>query len=143
MKNIFFPVCALLFASACEMETFRERGLLGVAMESGQPKKESLPDFGLNRLMSDPPVPARQAYAVCEPQARNARQGASNSYSNQRAQPKQFDCNRDYWGNYSCETSTSGGLWSGLNQGLGSSMAGKSAYSSVMASCLASYGWSQ
>lgn len=143
MRHLIVWAVGIVFLSACQYDTFRDKGLLGVMMESSQPNKLDLPDFGMKKIISNPSVPASQAYAICEPQARNARRGASNSYASASAKPQQFNCEKDYWGNYNCLSSPTGGVWSGINEGLGSSQAGSSAYTSVMDSCLAVYGWTQ
>lgn len=128
--------------TSCVAEDVRDKGLLRVMAESNQPSKASLTDYGLTRIVESPSIPANQAHAICEPQAMNAKRQASAGYS-EPSKPQSYNCNQDYFGNYDCSPTSSGGAWAGINQGLGASQSGWASYNSVLDSCLASYGWSQ
>jgi peptidoglycan hydrolase-like protein with peptidoglycan-binding domain len=115
-----------------------------------KPKKAHVPkrvqpsqnSYGLTAIISNPTLPADQAMAVCRPQAEVAKSQARSSY---RPSNTGFSssCRKDYFGNYSCSgrNTLSGGKWGGILSALETSDAGKNAYSSVLESCLASYGW--
>ena len=132
----------LMLLASCVGDDVRDKGLLGVMIESNQPSKASLTDYGLTRLVANPSVEARQAFAICEPQASNAKRQASSGYEG-TSRPTNYNCERDYWGNYDCSSGPTGGVWAGINDGLGAAQSGRAAYDSVLDSCLATYGWSQ
>lgn len=142
MRKQYLAAVIFMSLSSCVAEDVRDKGLIGVMIESNQPSKASLTDYGLTRIVANPSVPANQAFAICEPQAMNAKRQASAGYS-VSSKPQSYNCNQDYWGNYDCSPTASGGAWAGINEGLGANQSGRAAYDSVLDSCLASYGWSQ
>jgi hypothetical protein len=100
---------------------------------------------GLTSIIPNPQTPANQALAICRPQANAAKSQASSQASRpSRSSSYDTSCRRDYFGNYDCtsrESSGGGGFWGGVADGMASSGSGRTAYNSVLSSCLATYGW--
>lgn len=118
--------------------------------ESKQPVRTATPSVnvnnsGLTAIIANPQTSANAALAICRPQANDAKRQAINQV-NQSSRPSSYDttCRRDYFGNYDCnsqERRPSGGFMAGLARGVAEASSGRSAYNSVLASCLADYGW--
>ena len=131
MRKQLAASVTLLVLASCVGDDVRDKGLLGVMIESNQPSKASLTDYGLSRLVENPSVPARQAFAICDPQASNAKRQASSEYEG-ASRPTKYSCEKDYWGNYDCSSGSTGGVWAGINDGLGAAQSGRAVYESVL-----------
>jgi hypothetical protein len=110
---------------------------MATAKTNAEGKKLEDNPYGLRAIIDNPSVPAFQAWAICQPQAQNAKRQASQS---QMGGNSSFRCNR-IGGLTRCNSGISGGMWGGLAAGLGPAMSGRSAFDAVMSSCLAQYGW--
>jgi hypothetical protein len=106
---------------------------------TSKPASATTANSGLVAIVSNPSVPASQAYSICSPQAQNAKRQASQASDIGNSSVR---CN-SYGDQITCNSGLSGGVWAGINAGLDSVMSGKSAYKSVMSSCLAQYGWQE
>ena len=137
----------LAFASDAIAEAKR-RGLtcgVGIYQNNNTSKKTTSSqkdNAGLTAIITNPSISGRQALAICRPQAKLAKSRSSataNSSRNNRTRTYDLDCS---FGSCTARDMTpSGGKWGGILQGLTEVMAGKNAYSAVMDSCLAQYGW--
>ena len=103
-------------------------------------KEDEINAFGLSAIISNPSVPAAQAYAICQPQAQNAKRQASRA--SEIGSSSSIYCN-SFGSRTTCNSGISGGVWGGIAAGLDAAMSGNGAYESVMSSCLAQYGWQE
>lgn len=96
---------------------------------------------GLTPIISNPPMSASQALAVCEPQAKLAGSRAARAYQSP-SYGSSINCNT-YGSITNCRSSRSGGggVLGGIAEGLGAVRVGKREQAAVLSSCLAQYGW--
>ena len=99
-----------------------------------QPSQNS---YGLSAIVSNPSLPADQAYSVCRPQAQMARSQAGRGF-----RPSNGSVNRSPspFGSFSCNNSLSGGAWGGVLAGYERATNEKRAYQAALDACLAGYG---
>lgn len=97
---------------------------------------------GLTAIVSNPSMPGTQALSICRPQAELARRQGRSSY---QAPSYGYSGNCNTFGGFAnCNVSpNTGGFLGGFAEGMARGMQGRSAYDSVLASCLAQYGWRQ
>lgn len=96
---------------------------------------------GLTPIISNPPMSASQALAVCEPQAKLAGSRAARAYQSP-SYGSSINCNT-FGSITNCRSSRSGGggVLGGIAEGLGAVRVGKREQAAVLSSCLAQYGW--
>lgn len=97
---------------------------------------------GLTAIVGNPSMPGTQALSICRPQAELARRQGRSSY---QAPSYGYSGNCNTFGGFAnCNVSpNTGGFLGGFAEGMARGMQGRSAYDSVLASCLAQYGWRQ
>ena len=94
--------------------------------------------YGLTAIVSNPSLPADQAYSVCKPQARMAKSQAGRGF---RPSNSSMRCRPSAFGGYSCKDSLTGGRWGGALAALERNSNEKRAYKAALDACLAGYGW--
>ena len=95
--------------------------------------------YGLTAIVSNPSLPADQAYSVCKPQARMAESQAGR----ERDSSNNFvRCSRSSFGSFSCNDILSGGgKWAGALAAFDRVKREARAYNATLDACLAGYGW--
>ena len=108
------------------------------------PRRNTTPSNsgGLRAIVSNPSMPGTQALSICRPQAELARRQARNSY---QAPNYGYTGTCNTFGPFTnCDVSPrSGGAWGVVVAEMEAGSRGRDAYDTVLASCLAQYGWRQ